>query len=157
MRGRRAPSAVGFSIKRRYDVMRDRNGCRWAKGLREGDWVRITLIIRAARHATSSPSPTTCPAACAPPTWRWPASPALAERSPTKAASLRTRKLDPRKSTFYAQHLPAGPPELHYFARVGNSGDYLAAPAMVELMYGNATNARTAADRLQIADKASGE
>jgi hypothetical protein len=34
---------------------------------------------------------------------------------------------------------------------VGNAGEYLAAPAVVELMYGEASRARTAADRVRIA------
>ena len=48
----------------------------------------------------------------------------------------------------------AGRHEIHYFARVANSGDYLAAPAQAELMYGEATRARTAAARIRIADPA---
>ena len=51
---------------------------------------------------------------------------------------------------FYAEYLPAGRHEVHYFARVANAGDYLAAPATAELMYGNASHARTAADRVRI-------
>ena len=52
--------------------------------------------------------------------------------------------------TSLAEYLPAGVHELHYFALAGNGGDYLAAPAQVELMYGKATHARTAAERLRI-------
>ena len=58
--------------------------------------------------------------------------------------------LDPRAPKFYAEYLPAGRHEVHYFARVGNSGDYLAAPAVAELMYGASTRARTAAARIAI-------
>ncbi|MGO4777300.1 hypothetical protein AB4084_17625, partial [Lysobacter sp. 2RAB21] len=63
---------------------------------------------------------------------------------------FRTRKLDPRKPRFYAEELPAGRHEVRYFARAGNAGDYLAAPAQVELMYGGATQARTAAERVTV-------
>jgi hypothetical protein len=63
---------------------------------------------------------------------------------------FRTRRLDPRAPKFYAEVLPAGRHEVHYFARVGNAGDYLAAPAQAELMYGAATRARTAATRVVI-------
>ena len=60
------------------------------------------------------------------------------------------RKLDARKPRFYAASLGAGRHEIHYFARVANAGDYLAAPAVAELMYGEAARARTAADRILI-------
>ena len=56
---------------------------------------------------------------------------------------------------FYAEYLPAGSHEVHYFARVANAGDYLAAPATAELMYGNASHARTAADRMRIVPSSS--
>lgn len=61
-----------------------------------------------------------------------------------------TRRLDPRAPKFYAEVLPPGRHEVHYFARVGNAGDYLAAPAQAELMYGTATRARTATTRVVI-------
>lgn len=38
--------------------------------------------------------------------------------------------------------------------RPGNAGDYLAPPAVAELMYGEATRARTAASRIVIAPAA---
>lgn len=63
---------------------------------------------------------------------------------------FRTRRLDRRAPKFYAEVLPPGRHEVHYFARVGNAGDYLAAPAQAELMYGAATRARTAAARVVI-------
>jgi hypothetical protein len=69
---------------------------------------------------------------------------------------FRTRRLDPRAPKFYAEVLPPGRHEVHYFARVGNAGDYLAAPAQAELMYGAATRARTAATRVVIDDGAPG-
>jgi hypothetical protein len=62
------------------------------------------------------------------------------------------RRLDPRQPKFYAEHLWPGRHEIHYFARIGNPGDYLAAPAVAELMYGETTRARTAAARIHIAD-----
>lgn len=69
----------------------------------------------------------------------------------TGSKVFRTRRLDPRRPRFYASYVPAGTHVVHYFARVGNTGDYLAAPAVAELMYGEATYARTAAERVRIA------
>ncbi|MGO1894113.1 MAG: hypothetical protein ACTH0Y_13220, partial [Luteimonas sp.] len=63
---------------------------------------------------------------------------------------FRTRRLDPRAPRFYAEYLPAGEHVLHYFARAANAGDYLAAPASAELMYGDASAARTATQRITI-------
>jgi uncharacterized protein YfaS (alpha-2-macroglobulin family) len=74
----------------------------------------------------------------------------------TGSSLFATRRLDARTPRFYAEYLPAGRHEVHYFAVVGNSGDYLAAPAVAELMYGKATRARTAATRLEVPDREDG-
>lgn len=146
-------SAVGLSIERRHEVLRD--GA-WkpvdAQVLQEGDWIRVTLTVR-----TSAPREFVAVTDAVPGGLQ----PTDLELSGVGTAELKriadegsgyfeTRKLDARHPRFYAESLPAGYHELHYFARVGNSGDYLAAPAVAELMYGQATYARTAAMRLRI-------
>lgn len=60
-----------------------------------------------------------------------------------------SRRLDARQPRFYAESLPPGRHQVHYFARIANVGDYLAAPAVAELMYGRANRARTASERLR--------
>jgi len=147
-------SAVGLSIERRHEVLRKGS---WVaiegQDVREGDWIRITLVIEssAPRHFVAVTD--------AVPGGLRPTDLALSgvggldlgKVSDEGSSVFATRRLDPRNPRFYAEYLPAGRHELHYFARSGNGGDYLAAPAVVELMYGNATSARTAAARIRIA------
>lgn len=146
-------SAVGFSIERRYELLRKG---RWAPmighALREGDWLRITLSVRTAAPRYFVAVTDTVPGGLRPTDLRLSgvAGLALANVSDEGSYWFGTRRLDPRTPRFYAEYLPAGRHEVHYFALAGNAGDYLAAPASAELMYGSASNARTAATRLQI-------
>jgi len=152
-------SAVGLSIERQYRVLRE--GA-WkpveGQALHEGDWIRITLAVRTTAAREFVAVTDEVPGGL---------QPTDLELSGVGTADLKriadegsryfgTRKLDARHPRFYAEALPAGYHELHYFARVGNSGDYLAAPATAELMYGSATYARTAATRLRISEGAPG-
>jgi uncharacterized protein YfaS (alpha-2-macroglobulin family) len=147
-------SAVGFSIERRYEVLRAGGWMPIARAaVREGDWLRVTLVVQtvASRHFVAVTD--------AVPGGLRPTDLALSSVAGLDLAKVSeegsywfgTRRLDPRSPRFYAEFLPAGRHELHYFARAGNAGDYLAAPALAELMYGNASNARTAATRLVVA------
>ncbi len=146
-------SAVGFSIARRYAVLR--NGG-WVDIddvlLRDGDWLRVTLVVRSAapRHFVAVTD--AVPGGLRPTDLALGAIAGLdLERvSDTGSSVFGTRRLDARTPRFYAEYLPAGEHALHYFARAGNGGDYLAAPATAELMYGGASNARTAAQRIVI-------
>ena len=152
------PSAIGLSIERRHEVLRD--GA-WKpvedQSLHEGDWIRVTLAVRTTASREFVAVTDAVPGGL---------QPTDLELSGVGTAELKriadegsgyfeTRQLDARHPRFYAESLPAGYHEVHYFARVGNSGDYLAAPATAELMYGEATYARTAATRLRIEAPAS--
>ena len=146
-------SAVGLSIARRYGVLRDGS---WqpigAAGVREGDWLRVTLVVEssAPRHYVALTDGV--PGGLQPTDLALGgiAGLDLAQVSSEGSHWFGTRRLDPRVPRFYAEWLPAGRHELHYFARAGNAGDYLAAPAVAELMYGDASAARTGAARLRI-------
>jgi uncharacterized protein YfaS (alpha-2-macroglobulin family) len=147
-------SAVGLSIQRRFEVLADGGWTPLAgHGAREGDWIRITLEVR-----TSAPRYFVAITDAVPGGLR-PTDLALgglagldlARVSDEGSRWFGTRRLDPRSPRFYAEFLPAGRHEVHYFARVANSGDYLAAPALAELMYASASSARTEAVRLQFA------
>jgi hypothetical protein len=153
------PSAMGLAIERRYDVLRGRKWVPVAQAtLREGDWIRITLVIEtgATRHFVALTDSV--------PGGLRPTDPSLSgvggldlhAVDDTGSSLFATRRLDARTPRFYAEYLPAGRHEVHYFAVVGNSGDYLAAPAVAELMYGKATRARTAATRLEVPDREDG-
>ena len=148
------PSAVGLDIARTYAVFR---GGVWtpvaAASIREGDWVRITLSVSTAaiRHFVALTD--AVPGGLQPTDLSLSGVGGLDLQAVADTGSswFATRKLDARAPKFYAERLPAGRHEVHYFARAGNAGDYLAAPATAELMYGTASHARTAATRLNIA------
>lgn len=146
-------SAVGFALQRRHAVLRNGD---WqpvgAQALRIGDWVRTTLVLDTAapRHFVAL---TDAVAGGQQPTdlqLDGIAGVDLERASDTGSGAFETRKLDPRAPKFYATYLPAGRHEVHYFARVANAGDYLAAPAVAELMYGSATRARSDGVRVRI-------
>lgn len=146
-------TAVGFALARRYEVMRDRG---WVaveqQTLRDGDWLRVTLTLDtgADRHFVAITD--AVPGGLRPTDLALSGVAGLDLQKVSDQGSdwFRTRRLDPRAPKFYAEFLPAGRHEVHYFARVGNTGDYLAAPAVAELMYGASTRARTAAARVAI-------
>lgn len=155
---RRAQStAIGFALQREYAVLRDG---RWTavagQTVRDGEWVRVTLRLDtgADRHFVAITDEV--------PGGLRPTDLALSgvagvdvqAVSDTGSYWFRTRRLDARAPKFYAEYLPPGRHEVHYFARVGNAGDYLAPPAVAELMYGETTRARTAAQRLRIVPEA---
>lgn len=146
-------TAIGFALHRQYAVLRDG---RWepvtTQPLSVGDWVRVTMTVDSAapRHFVAITDDT--PGGLMPTdlTLSGVAGLDLARVSDPGSPWFGTRRLDPRAPKFYAEYLPAGRHAVHYFARVGNAGDYLAAPALAELMYGEATRARTDAARLRI-------
>ncbi len=155
---RRAQStAIGFALQREYAVLREG---RWTpvagQTMRDGEWVRVTLRLDtgAERHFVAITDEV--------PGGLRPTDLALSgvagvdvqAVSDTGSYWFRTRRLDARAPKFYAEYLPPGRHEVHYFALIGNAGDYLAPPALAELMYGETTRARTAAQRLRIAPAA---
>lgn len=146
-------SAVGLSIERRHAVLRD--GAWKPVGeqmLREGDWIRITLVVRSTAQREFVALTDDAPGGLQPTdlSLSGVGTADLKRIAEEGSAYFDSRRLDARHPRFYAESLPPGEHEVHYFARVGNSGDYLAAPAVAELMYGQATYARTAATRLRI-------
>lgn len=148
-------SAVGFRLERRYEVLR---GGDWkpvgAEALRESDWIRVTLTLDTTAARDFVAITDSVPGGLRPTDLELSgvATADLKRVGDEGAPAFETRRLDARSPRFYAESLRAGRHEVHYFARVGNSGDYLAAPAVAELMYGKATYARTAATRLHIGE-----
>jgi hypothetical protein len=150
---RAASSAIGFALQRRYATLRDG---RWVPlagdGLRDGDWVRVTLVLDNAATRYFVAITDAVPGGLRPTDLSLVgvAGVDVGKMSDPGDAWFGTRRLDPRAPKFYAEFLPPGRHEVHYFARVGNAGDYLAPPATAELMYGEATRARTASARIAI-------
>jgi uncharacterized protein YfaS (alpha-2-macroglobulin family) len=146
-------SAVGFAVQRHYDVLRAGHWMPLGEGvLQEGQWVRIRLEIDNAATRYFVALTDAVPGGLRPTDLRLNgiAGLDLKQVSGTGSWWFQTRRLDARQPQFYAQTLPPGHHEVDYFAVAGNAGDYLAAPAQLELMYGDASRARTAATRLQI-------
>jgi hypothetical protein len=148
-----ADSAIGLSLERDYEVLR---AGKWVsthdQTIHEGDWLRITLRVvnGATRHFVALTD--SLPGGFLPTDLNLSGVAGLDIETVSDPGShwFNTRKLDPRSPRFYAEALPPGRHEIHYFARAGNSGDYLGAPAQAELMYGNTSRARTAASRIRI-------
>lgn len=146
-------TAVGFALARRYEVLRERG---WTavgnETLRDGDWLRVTLTLDTGADRYFVAITDAVPGGLRPTDLALSGVAGLDLQKVSDEGSdwFRTRRLDPRAPKFYAEFLPAGRHEVHYFARVGNTGDYLAAPAVAELMYGESTRARTAAARVAI-------
>jgi len=153
-------TAIGFALERYYTVLRNHQWVPIATAgpLRDGDWVRISLVVTTGKERHFVAITDDLPGGLRPMEL------SLAGVAGVDVQALGDlgdwdfdqRRLDPRKPKFYAEHLWPGRHEIHYFARVANSGDYLAAPALAELMYGETTRARTAADRIVIPDPAPG-
>ncbi|HST44381.1 MAG TPA: alpha-2-macroglobulin family protein, partial [Luteimonas sp.] len=146
-------SAVGMSVERHYAVLRDGAWRPLADtAVAAADWVRVTLVVStsAPRHFVALVDEV--PGGLQPTDLRLRGVGGLdlVALSDTGSSAFATRRLDPRRPRFYAQWLPPGRHEVHYFARAGNQGDFLAAPASVELMYGQASRARTAGSRLEV-------
>lgn len=76
----------------------------------------------------------------------------LKQAGDTGSTAFDTRRLDSRAPKFHATWVPDGRHEVHYFARIANAGGDLAAPALAELMYGEATRARTSGIRMHLED-----
>lgn len=146
-------TAIGFALQRNHAVLRDGKWVPIVEDmLRDGDWVRVTLQLDNSAERFFVAITDAVPGGLRPTDLALSgvAGLDLLTVSDTGAFWFETRRLDPRAPKFYAEYLPPGRHEVHYFARVGNSGDYLAAPAVAELMYGEATRARTAAARILI-------
>ncbi|MGH8029582.1 MAG: hypothetical protein ACREO3_06590, partial [Arenimonas sp.] len=145
--------ATGLRLERRYAVFREG---KWRDlpddGMREGEWVRVTLRVTV-------------------PAWRYfvaitdPVPGGLVTRDLALAgvgdAALRdagdrgswwfdSRQTGATDVRMYAESLPAGVHEVHYFAQAVHPGDYLAPPAVAELMYGRSSRATTSGQRLRI-------
>jgi uncharacterized protein YfaS (alpha-2-macroglobulin family) len=123
-----------------------------AATIHEGDWVRVTLRLsnHAVRHYVAITD-----------TVAGGLQPTDLELAGVAGLDLRTlggdgsgyfaaRQIDDRFARFYAEQLPPGTQEVHYYARAAHPGRYAALPAVAELMYGSAGVARTASTVLDV-------
>ena len=146
-------SAIGLAIARRYAVFRNGQWQPLEEGaVREGEWVRITLAIDNSASRRFIAITDQVPGGLRPTDLSLSGVVVrdIERASDTGSGAFGTRRLDARAPKFYADTLSPGHHEVHYFAVAGNGGDYLAAPAVAEPMYGGAATARTASTRIRI-------
>jgi hypothetical protein len=146
-------TALGMRLSRGYAVLR---GTEWvaldASGVAEGEWVRVTLTVDVPAPRYFVAVTDAVPGGLQPADLRLGGVAGLRLQSLANPGSTHfdARRLDSRSPRFYAEQLPAGKHVIHYFARAAHPGDYLAAPAVAEIMYGEGARARTAAERVKV-------
>ena len=144
---------VGLNIERRYSVLRDG---RWqalsGTSARRGEWIRVTLQLQvpALRHFVAITD--TVPGGWA---TRDVGLAGVAGANVREVANpgswwFDTRQTGATEVRLYAESLPPGTREVHYFAQAQHPGRYFAPPAVAELMYGRASRANTAGDWVEI-------
>ena len=144
---------VGLAIERRYAVLRDG---RWQplrnSPARRGEWIRVTLQLKvpALRHFVAITD--TVPGG-----WstRDVGLAGVAGANVREVANegswwFDTRRTGATEVRLYAETLPPGSHEVHYFAQAQHPGRYFAPPAVAELMYGRASRANTAGSWVEI-------
>jgi hypothetical protein len=145
--------AIGLALQRRYEVLADGHWSPVAEHpVAEGDWVRITLRVdnpALRRHVALTDE---MPGGLRPTDLRLSGVAGLDVKRVADEGSVhfRARRLDSTSPKFYAEVLPPGTHEVHYFARVTLSGQFLAPPAVAEIMYGSVGRARSDAAELEV-------
>ncbi|HEU4662435.1 MAG TPA: MG2 domain-containing protein [Dokdonella sp.] len=151
-------SGVGFAIDRRYSVLRGRA---WKTvspaSIREGDWIRVTLALTTSALRNHVALTDVVAGGLHPTDLRLAgvAGLDLLGAAGDGSGYFSARRVDERHARFYADVVPPGTHEVHYYAQATHAGRYTALPAVAELMYGNASVANTAADTVVIAKRAS--
>ena len=149
-----APSAVGFQLERHYSVIREHA---WkeisALGVREGEWVRVSLRLSTSRMryfvAISDDLPGGLRAVDL--ELADGADLELPKGSSVGSPWFAERDVDDRHARFFSEQVPPGVHEIHYYARATHAGRYAALPAVGELMYGSASVSRTPSATLLVA------
>lgn len=146
--------AIGLSLQRSYAIWRDGQWQGVKEGrIRAGDWVRVGLHLRttALRHHVALVDPV--PGGLRPEQFELDRIGGVALRNSGRGSWVfDTRRQSDTDVRFYASALPPGEHVAYYYARAAHHGDYFAPPATAELMYGGASVARTAPQRVKIGD-----
>jgi uncharacterized protein YfaS (alpha-2-macroglobulin family) len=139
-------SGTGMQLERRYAVLR---GGRWVAlgedGARVGDWLRVTLQLTVPRDRHFVAITDVVPGGWAS---RDVSLAGVAGEDVRRIAEpgsswFATRQTGAGEVKLYAERLPAGVHEVHWYAQATHAGTYFAAPALAELMYGRASRATT--------------
>lgn len=139
-------SATGFRLQRAYSVLR---GGKWVPfdgaAVHEGDWIRVTLRLQvpALRHYVALTD--AVPGGWATRDIRLGGVAGADVQHVGDPGSwwFSTRQTGAGQVRLYAESLPPGSHEVHYFAQATHAGRYFAPPAVAELMYGRSSRATT--------------
>lgn len=116
-----------------------------ALGVREGEWVRVSLRLPTSRLryfvAVSDDLPGGLRAVDL--ELANGADLELPKGSNGGSPWFAERNIDNRHARFFSEQVPPGVHEIHYYARATHAGRYAALPAVGELMYGSASASRT--------------
>lgn len=145
--------ATGLQLQRSYQVMR---GGEWRElgtgAVTEGEWLRTTLtvVVPAMRHFVAITD--TVPGGLVTRDVRLGG---VAGENMQRLADpgswwFDTRQTGASEVRFYAQQLPPGTHDLHYYTQATHAGRYFAPPAVAELMYGRNSRANTVSRDLQV-------
>lgn len=140
------PQATGMQLQRRYQVLRGGEWRELSDGtVTEGEWLRTTLtvVVPAMRHFVAITD--TVPGGLVTRDVRLGgvAGESLQRLADPGSWWFDTRQTGASEVRFYAQQLPPGTHELHYYTQATHAGRYFAPPAVAELMYGRNSRANT--------------
>jgi hypothetical protein len=147
------PQAIGLRLERRYEVLRD--GA-WAPmpaaGVHAGDWVRVALRVTAPawRKFVAITDPVPGGLVTRDVQLLGVGSVELVKLGDTGSWWFDSRQTGASEVRLYALDLPPGQHEVYYFAQAVHTGDFLAPPAVAELMYGRGTRATTQGERVEV-------
>lgn len=142
---------TGMVLDRRHTVLRDG---RWQDGVapREGEWVRVVLRLQvpAWRNFVAITDPV--PGGWTPrdTTLAGVGGAALAGAGADDSPWFDARQTGTTHVRLYARRLPPGTHEVSYLAQATHAGEFLAPPAVAELMYGSGSRANTGAGRVRV-------
>lgn len=145
---------IGLSVQRSYAVLR---GGEWQPvpeaRFRAGEWVRVALQLHASAPRHHVALVDQVPGGLRPEQFELDRVGGVELRDSGGGSWLfGTRQQSDTDVRFYAERLPPGDHVVYYYARAAHRGDYFAAPATAELMYGGVGTARTAPQRIKIGD-----
>jgi uncharacterized protein YfaS (alpha-2-macroglobulin family) len=138
--------AVGMQLERHYRVLRQG---RWsevpAAGVHEGDWVRVELRIDVPAWRSFVALTDTVPGGLVTRDIALAGVGGVAVRGVGDPGSwwFDARQTGATEVRMYAESLPPGTHSVYYFAQAVHPGEYLAPPAVAELMYGRGSRATT--------------
>ena len=137
---------TGMQLQRSYQVMRGGEWRELAEGAaNEGEWLRTTLtvVVPAMRHFVAITDSVPGGLVTRDVRLGGVAGESLQRLADPGSWWFDTRQTGANEVRFYAEQLPPGTHQLHYYTQATHAGTYFAPPAVAELMYGRNSRANT--------------